>query len=245
LETAVSAQRRAGAELLAQQERLLQKLGRQRQERQMVAYDIHDGLAQQITGALYHFQARRSRAQAGAAATPPDDFSTGLRLLEQAAEEARFLVNKLRSVVTDSGDLLASIQSDILDDGKNGTRVELEADADLMADIEAESISAPVKIAIFRIVQEAVNNARRHSRADKISVSLARACDRIAIRVADRGLGFEPTKIADSCAGLEGIHERAQLLGGRAAIVSSPGNGTTVNVDIPLSLCEDRCEVMS
>lgn len=237
LEATVSKQRQALETLQKEERHLLRRLEQHQQERQLIAYDIHDGLAQQIAGSLLHFQA---------CGNPDADlpvqferYATALRLLKQAAAETRFLVNELRSTATDHGDLLESIRSGILANGMDGPCIELVADASLSSDSEPDSLSIPVKAAIFRIVQEAVNNARRHSHADRICVTLTRRRNRLSITVEDEGVGFGASELPEDCAGIEGIHRRAELLGGHAAFTSSLGKGTKVTVELPISPREE------
>ena len=89
--------------------------------------------------------------------------------------------------------------------------------------------------AIFRIVQESLNNACRHSRSDRIRVALARRGDRICIDVRDWGVGFDPSAVAEQRFGLQGIRERVRLLDGRVAIESAPAQGTHISVELPLA----------
>jgi signal transduction histidine kinase len=104
--------------------------------------------------------------------------------------------------------------------------------------IERDGRLAPdVELAIFRIAQEAVSNARRHSAASSVLLRLAIDRTSIALTVADDGCGFRPDHAMAAAGrgeGLPGMRERASLLGGEFAITSTPGAGTRVAVTIPL-----------
>ncbi len=93
----------------------------------------------------------------------------------------------------------------------------------------------PLETALFRIVQEALSNARKHSQSDKVRVVLRRQADRIELEVQDWGLGFEPTPQASRIHGLSGIQERVRLLGGQFRLATAPNQGTRLTVGFPLA----------
>jgi signal transduction histidine kinase len=83
-------------------------------------------------------------------------------------------------------------------------------------------------------VQEGVTNARRHSGSERVRVALVQRGDQVRITVQDWGDGFDPEQARGRGFGLEGIQERARLLGGHASIESTPGEGTVITVELPL-----------
>jgi signal transduction histidine kinase len=98
----------------------------------------------------------------------------------------------------------------------------------------------PLKIAIFRIVQEATSNALKHAKAHGIKVSLSSARGRIDLRIEDNGQGFDPASVAEHRdfnhgVGLQSMKERAELSGGRYEFQSAPGKGTRIHVEWPLT----------
>jgi signal transduction histidine kinase len=101
-------------------------------------------------------------------------------------------------------------------------------------DLGTDRLAAPVETAVFRIVQEALANVRRHSRSDRASVDVALQNGRLRVEVRDRGVGFEPGSVRENCFGLRGIRERAKLLGGTVKIESTRGEGTRIHVTLPL-----------
>ena len=98
----------------------------------------------------------------------------------------------------------------------------------------ARRMASPLENAIFRIVQETLTNIRRHSSSRKALVELRLDDNCVSVDVRDWGTGFDLGKVREACFGLRGIRERARLLGGTAEIVSSPGEGTTVRVTLPM-----------
>ena len=87
---------------------------------------------------------------------------------------------------------------------------------------------------IYRIVQEGLSNARNHSKSKEILVSLKQRGDRLRIEIRDWGMGFDPETVREDHFGLEGIRERARLLGGKCNIKSTPGEGTSIVVELPV-----------
>ena len=90
--------------------------------------------------------------------------------------------------------------------------------------------------AIYRIAQEGLTNACQHSKSEKVRVSLLQREDRVRIEIRDWGVGFDTKKVRGDHFGLEGIRQRARLLGGKCSIRSKPGKGTRITVDLPVVL---------
>jgi signal transduction histidine kinase len=92
-----------------------------------------------------------------------------------------------------------------------------------------------VETALFRFVQEAVNNVLRHARAQHLTVTLARQADHVELRVVDDGLGFDlQSPRAGRHVGLWSMRERVEQLGGRFEVRSAPGQGTDLRARVPL-----------
>jgi signal transduction histidine kinase len=111
---------------------------------------------------------------------------------------------------------------------------------DLIVDSLPDDVALPVKIALYRILQEALSNAFRHAKADRQWVHLWSEDDVICLEVEDRGKGFEPPPLDGPLAtervehiGLRGMRDRVALLGGTFHLVSHPGQGTRITVKVP------------
>jgi signal transduction histidine kinase len=87
---------------------------------------------------------------------------------------------------------------------------------------------------IYRIVQEALTNACKHSKSKKVTVTMTQEGQDVRLKVQDSGIGFDPESVEKGHFGLEGIRQRVRLLGGRLTIVSTPGSGTLVQVVVPI-----------
>ena len=201
----------------------------QERERQLVSYEIHDGVAQYLASAVMHFQAF---AHEQGTRPAPRDFEDGMRLLEAAAVESRRLIGGLRPPALDELGIVEAIESLV---------AEARADIGSVAfhhALPAERLPPQFETIVFRIVQEALTNARRHAGAERVEVTLERSDGHVRVRIHDDGRGFDPATVADERFGLEGIRQRCRLLGGEPTITSRPGAGTTIEVTLPLRPAE-------
>ena len=89
--------------------------------------------------------------------------------------------------------------------------------------------------ALFRIVQESLTNACRHSQATRVDIELTQQDDRVLLTIRDNGIGFDRSAVPDDRFGLRGLIERARLFGGRSQIRSEPGTGTEIWADLPIN----------
>lgn len=228
--TAVDITRRKKADDAVREEQhmLRQLIELQEHDRRMLGYEIHDGFAQYLSGAVFLFQAYEQLR-----GTDPDEaaktFQGAMRLLDQSHQETRRLVSGLRPLVLDESGIVAGIHN-LLEEAQQRGGVE----AEFVHTGSVNRLPTLTENAIFRIVQESLNNAIQHSNSRRIRVELSQqdVCLRVEIR--DWGGGFDPEKVGQGHYGLEGIRERARLLGGTATIHSEVGSGTSVLVEIPI-----------
>jgi signal transduction histidine kinase len=196
-------------------------------ERARLAREIHDGLAQD----LWYAKLKQSRIAAApelAAETRTTAREVG-SALDAALAEARQAVMAMRAEPTAAGlaDVLERYVEDFGD--RFGLHVVFEAvepSPPLPARVEAE---------ILRVVQEALNNCRKHADAAVVRVRLDVDGGRLRITVADNGRGFEPTLVPTDRYGLRSMAERAELVGASLGIESAPSDGTRVTLDVPLA----------
>jgi PAS domain S-box-containing protein len=202
-------------------------------ERQVIAYDIHDGLAQHLAGAIMQmevFEHLKDTRPAQAA----DAFRAGLTMLRQGHFEARRLISGVRPPILDESGVVAAIAHLVHDRcAEQGPQIEFHSR------VTFDRLAVVEENAIFRIIQEGVTNACKHSRTQRVRISLLQRDDRILIRIRDWGAGFDPQASRKNRFGLEGIRERARLLGGRCRIRSKPGRGTAIVVELPWAARDD------
>jgi two-component system sensor histidine kinase UhpB len=203
--------RRAGSVALRAQE----------EERARVARDLHDEVNQSLTGLLLRLEAVREAA-------PPeleDEIADTKALANQAMRELLSLARQLRPTALDDLGLVAAIAGQIEQVSRSG------AVAGLIEEGDFSDLDGDVQLVVYRVAQEALSNAVRHSGAGRIEVSLRRAADGVELTVADDGRGFAFEE-SESGLGIAGMRERALLLGGELTIESRPGRGTTVRLTV-------------
>ncbi len=199
----------------------------QERDRRLVAYEIHDGLAQQLTGTLFSFQIfqqlrERSPEEAEQA------FARGMDLLRESLAESRRLISGLRPPILDERGIVDAIDYLVCESSELGNlTIEFEAD------FPRTRLIPNLENALFRIAQESLTNIRKHSQSPRAEVVLRRQDDRILLTIRDWGTGFEPQQVANDRFGLRSIHDRAALLGGHAEIRSVPDEGTEVVAELP------------
>ena len=144
-------------------------------------------------------------------------------------------MHNLRSVIDDlrpddlAQGLEAAIRSQAAKFRRRAPRVALRIELSCAA----AGLDPHSATALFRILQEALANVRRHARATRVCVQLARRDGRLCLSVADDGCGFDPAAARTGSFGLAGMRERVDALGGRIEIDSAPGCGTRVVVALP------------
>jgi signal transduction histidine kinase len=198
------------------------------QEHALLGFELHDGLVQDITGARMQLE---SLLVNGKIPSGPlrESLARVVDLLRRAVEEARRLIDGLRPPELDEKGLIGAISSLTADQPEGGPKI------GFVAHVPMGRVDPCLERMVFRIVQEAVTNVRRHSGSERAEVRLNQVADRLEIVVQDWGAGFDPAQVAKDRLGLKGICQRARLLGGRAEVDSRPGNGTRLVVELPLA----------
>jgi PAS domain S-box-containing protein len=226
--TDITEKKLADERIKREQELLRRLLDLQERERQIVAYEIHDGLVQYLTAGLMHLESFAALSQREAGASN-HEYETGTSLLRRSLTEARRLISGLRPPILDEQGVEAAIEYLINEARHDVPDLKFVNRAKL-----GKRLAAPLEVALFRIAQEGLSNIRRHSGAKRAEVQLQRIGDHVRLSVRDWGCGFDPKKVQEERFGLQGIRQRARLLGTTATISSAPGEGTMIVVDFPI-----------
>jgi PAS domain S-box-containing protein len=197
-------------------------------ERQIISYEIHDGLAQYLAAATMQFQAhdilRENSPQEARKA-----YQTALQLVRQAHSESRRLISEVRPPVIDEVGLETAISHLVHEQRRRGgPKIQCHSD------VQFGRLPSILENAIYRIVQEALTNACKHSKSEKVTVSMTQEGEDVQLEVRDWGIGFDPESVEEGHFGLEGIRQRVRLLGGRLTIETTPGSGALVRVVVPI-----------
>jgi PAS domain S-box-containing protein len=224
ISTDISDRKKAADALEVEREMLRHTIEVQDQQRQLIAYEIHDGLVQYATGALMQLESIRNRTQSG---TDGEQLDKVLGVLKKTIDEGRRIINGIHTTILDDCGVVAAVQQLIGDEDRANVQVEFIRD-------EALGRMAPnVELALYHITQEALTNAHKHSKSDRVRVKLSRHEDRVHLEVRDWGMGFAPPKDVKGVHGLRGMAERARIAGGKCTIRNAGGKGTQVIVDLP------------
>ena len=201
--------RRAGSAALRAQE----------QERARVARDLHDEVNQSLTGLLLRLEAVSEDA-------PPEleaELAETKTLANRAMLELLSLARQLRPTALDDLGLAAAIAGQVEQIAGAGVEAELSTEGDF------SDLADDVQLVVYRVAQEALSNAARHSSATRIAVTLRRSGQGAELEVADDGRGFAFEQ-SERGLGIAGMRERALLVGGELTIESRPDHGTTVRL---------------
>ena len=220
--------KKADEAVLKEREHLKRSLEASDRERKLVAYDIHDGLAQHLTAAIMKFQSV-AQLQSTHGEEASEIFNSGLGLLDHALAEARRLIGGVRPPILDEMGIVAAVEHLVASTTSNGG-----PEIAVNADVKFDRLEPALENTLFRIIQESLTNACMHSDSDKVRLTLTESSKHLQVEIQDWGIGFDVESIEEGNFGLEGIRERSRLLGGNAVIDSEPGKGTRVAVKLPL-----------
>lgn len=223
------------AEALANQATLavqMARLGEQAREaavlgeRNRIARDIHDTLAQGFTGVVVNLEAANRTLRKHSVELALEHIEHARGLAQACLDEARLSVRALRPDPLQHGDLIQALQVQIGRMAASGTTARfalLGEKVPLPRDAQAE---------LLRIAQESITNAMKHAHAQQVEVSLAFAPEGVTLAVTDDGIGFDPDAHHEGF-GLLGMRERAQRIGARLTVTSERGRGARVETLLP------------
>lgn len=226
----VTQRRQAEAALQQEQEHLRQLLELHERDRKALALELHDELAQQLTGAMMTLEAGW-QMRASQPTRAEEQFQRGTGLVRQVIDYSRRLVTGLRPPCLDEFGLAPAIEH-LVSQQQTASGLELE----FVSKGPCRRLAPPLESALFRIVQETLNNALRHSQSRRLRVELACNASKVWVSVRDWGVGFDPQQLPPGARGLEAVREWARLFGGQAVFCTSAGQGTEVSVQLPLIL---------
>jgi len=204
----------------------------QEQERKRMAREIHDGVGQMLTALKFGCEALN----------PEDD-----KQLEQVKGIRKLLQNIIREIRRISSDLLPTVLNDFGIDAAlrdlqsifNSSSEDIKMSFECNLDLE-EPLSKTIEVSLYRITQEAVNNAQKYSKGTHIHVLLNNDAEFINLSIKDNGIGFDPEEAIKrninkaTGNGLTSMRERAELVEGTFTIESALNQGTLIYVEVPL-----------
>lgn len=214
-----------------------ERLAREREdERRRLARELHDGPAQSLSAALFGVDLALATLER-APDSARDELLHARELLRDALNELRAMMFGLRPRLLEEKGLGPALEA------MAGMAPLWGPNVTVAVTGQAEPLADDVELALYRIAQEAIANARKHSAAREIRVTLEINAERVMLSVADDGQGFPPRRIRPTAGrgeGVPGMRERAELLGGALQIESEPGRGTRVLATLPLGEHNER-----
>jgi len=197
------------------------------EERNRIARDIHDTLAQGFTGVLVNLEAATRTLKKDNLEPALEHIEHARQLAQAGLAEARLSVRALRPEVLQKADLTNALGALLRRIESSGT-----LHAHFATQGEKIVLSGDVESELLRIAQEGMTNILKHAKAQNVEVNLAFGADAVTLTIADDGVGFDPRAHHDGF-GLLGMRERAESIGARLVVSSGPARGTRVETVIP------------
>jgi NarL family two-component system sensor histidine kinase YdfH len=201
-------------------------------ERQRMARELHDTLAQGLAGLILQLEAASSHLERGGGARAQAILAQAMARARETLGAARQAIDDLRATPPPAP-LAASLAAEA---GRFTQATGIPCDTVLP---DLPPASEEVEACVRQVVAEALANVARHARAAHASVSLARGGDSLEVTVSDDGVGFSPAAVPPGHYGLVGIRERVRLLEGEVVLETAPGEGCCLMVRLPLALDEE------
>jgi len=204
----------------------------QEEERKRISRELHDVVAQALTG----INVRLSMLKTQSAASAKDlhkKIATTQRLVLKSVEIVHRFARDLRPTVLDDLGLIPALESYL-----KIVREETGLKIDLSSYSGVEKLDGEARTVLYRIVQEALSNVTQHAKASRATVRLTAHKDKVCMDIHDNGRGFQMDKVEaeerGKHLGLLGMRERVEMVGGTFCVESAPGKQTTIRVSIPL-----------
>lgn len=224
----------AESKRLQEQLRLVSRrvLSAQEEERKRISRELHDVIAQLLTG----INVRLATLKVDVTNNTRDisgKITRTQRLVEKSVDIVHRFARDLRPAALDDLGLIPALHSYMkIFARETGMRASLTAFAG------AESLSNAKRTVLYRVAHEALNNAARHAKTDRVEVNIHKLPNAIGMTIVDKGRGFEPKQVLSASRyrrlGLLGIRERVEMVGGSVVVESAEGKGTTLRVEMPL-----------
>ena len=238
-EAALKKSERHYSELLEQSHRLQEQmrqlsrqiLAAQEDERREISRELHDVIAQTLTGINVRLAAL-SKAAATNTAGLDQNIADTQRLVQKSVEIVHQFARELRPAVLDDLGLIPALHAFMKNfTTRTGVRAHLTAFAGV------EQFETARRTVLFRVAQEALTNVARHAKASRVEVSLQKMPGGICMKIADNGRSFQAERTLQANGGkrlgLLGMRERLEMVGGTFSVESAPGKGTTIIAQIP------------
>jgi len=238
-EAALKKSERHYSELLRKSDRLQEQLRRlsrtilsaQEEERKRISRELHDVIAQTLTGINIRLATLKKEASINTSGLDRNIARTQ-RLVEKSVDMVHQFARELRPAVLDDLGLIPALHSFVKLFSKR-TRIHVH----LKVFSGVEKLDSDQRTILYRVVQEALTNVSRHAKASRVEVSVQEVSDGVCMKINDNGKSFKVERAMNATGrkrlGLLGMRERLEMVGGRLRIESAVGQGTTITANIP------------
>ncbi len=209
-------------------------LDAQEAERERICLEVHDGVTQTLASVFQYLQTLETTLLEG---TPARQLLLrASALTKQAIQESREVINSLQPATLRDLGLVATLRQEMR---------QLEQETGWKVDFKTDAIRLPrdVETGLYRIIHEAITNARKHADTKHVRVRISSVDERVEVEVRDWGVGFNynPQDMSRRRGtGLLSMRRRAELLQGACDIQSTPGEGTTIRTEIPFTRYQEQ-----
>jgi signal transduction histidine kinase len=233
-------------ELLAQSQQLQEQLRflsrqlllAQEEERKRISRELHDEIAQTLTGINVRLAALKTEAARNTKGLQ-GKISSAQRMVEKSVDIVHRFARELRPTVLDDLGLIPALQAFVRAFSRQ-TRVHVR----LTVYAGVERLDTVQRTVLFRVTQEALTNVARHARAGRVEITIEKQARAVSLTIHDDGRSFQADRVlrakSNKRLGLLGMRERVEMIGGRLAIHSAPGRGTTISAKIPTTSARGR-----
>ena len=209
-------------------------LGAQEQERKRIAAELHDGLGQSLSAVKFNLESSLKMLEPSANERSIEAMHGAIQKVRDAVEEVRRISMDLRPSILDDLGLLATLEWFCREFQQFYPHISI----DKRVTVAEDDVPDILKIVIYRIMQEALNNVAKHAGADRVELTLATDADSLRLSIRDNGEGFHVKQRGNDNGGYKGIGlesmaERAELSGGALRVDSGDGEGTHLEVRWP------------
>jgi len=202
-------------------------------ERQRMARELHDTLAQGLAGLILQLEAANSHLASGRAERAKEILVQAMARARNTLADARRAIGDLRQGVAIPEDFAEAVRQEAV---RFSTATGIPCTLDLGS---LPPLPDDIREHALRVVSEGLTNVARHAQASQVWIRLASGGDCLEVEVRDDGVGFDPAVAATQSGhyGLLGMRERARLAGGTLVVESAPGKGATLQLNVPLNRC--------
>ena len=203
-------------------------------ERKRIARELHDGIGQALTAIKIGVENTLQSLRGNSSETEFEKLTHLIPFTQKTIDEVRRIVKDLRPSILDDLGILATLNWFCREFQSIHTGIQIER----FIRLDENDIPERLKTVIYRILQEALNNVTKHSRATRVDLDLIKNDGMIQLKISDNGIGFDPAKVAllnrsERGFGLASMRERSELTGGHFCVVSGKNTGTEIRIIWP------------